>query len=267
MLSPVDFEKDYDKNHHIDWITSATNLRSFNYQIKPSTRAQCRLTAGRIIPAIATTTACITGFVQIEILKHVLERGLAAHRSATIDLAVNNFVLEQLPDPIKVKSDNKDDPVFPSTGYTVWDKVVIDKGDLTIDEFVKIFPECFHGVQVTSLFKQGLTEIEIKNGQGQALYLANNPFAGQIGMAKTQLAKATVSESHRAKFQKIVDDYNDWVSKNSNGSKKLSQHYQDLYGPFITKQRNYLLLDGNFEDAEGNHARIPVIKYIFKKAT
>jgi len=110
-----------------------------------------------------------------------------------------------------------------------------------------------------------LTESEIKSGQGKALFLASNPFAGQFNMAKTQLAKPSLSEALRAKFQKIADDFNEWVSKNSNGTKKLSQHYQDTYGKFVNEDCNYCLLEGNFEDSDGNHARIPVIKYVFKK--
>jgi hypothetical protein len=229
------------------------------------------MTAGKIIPAIATTTACITGFVQLEILKYVMsggdEKKLSNHRSATIDLAVNNYVLEQLPDPIRTKSDNKDEPVYPAKGFTVWDKVIFDKGDLTIDEFVAQFPEHFHGIKVLSLFKAGLTEQDIKDGKGQSIFQANNPFAGQYNMAKSQLAKTGLSDALRAKHQKTVDDYNDWVSKNSFGAKKLSKHYDDLYGASVDKDRAYVLLDGSFEDAEDNHSRIPVIKYIFKKAT
>jgi len=265
-IVPVDFEKDDDKNHHIDWITSSTNLRSFNYFIKPSTRATCRLTAGRIIPAIATTTACITGFVQLEIFKHVLNKPLLAYRSATIDLAVNTFVLENLPDPIKIKSDNKEEPVFPATGYTVWDKVVVDRGDLTLEEFVKAIPEIHFGVQVHALFKQGVTENDVKEGRGQALYMKKNPYAGQFNMAKQMLQRENLSEPLRLKFQKQIEDHDAWAKKFA-GTKRLLDQYVETYGPLPTADRNYVLLEGTFEDNDMNHSRIPVIKYIFKKAS
>jgi ubiquitin-activating enzyme E1 len=57
QMKPADFEKDDEKNHHIDIITSSTNLRAWNYRIKETTAAHCRMIAGKIIPAIATTTA------------------------------------------------------------------------------------------------------------------------------------------------------------------------------------------------------------------
>jgi molybdopterin/thiamine biosynthesis adenylyltransferase len=53
-----EFEKDDDSNFHIDFLTVATNLRAWNYDIKQSQRHAVKVTAGRIIPALATTTAC-----------------------------------------------------------------------------------------------------------------------------------------------------------------------------------------------------------------
>jgi ubiquitin-activating enzyme E1 len=103
-LTPADFEKDDDTNHHIDVIRAATNLRAFNYHIKATTNQHVRMIAGRIIPAIATTTACITGFIQLEILKHVMGCPLDSFRAATINLAMNVFCVENLPDPIKAKN-------------------------------------------------------------------------------------------------------------------------------------------------------------------
>merc|ERR1719361_3104002 len=60
--------------------------------------------AGRIIPAIATTTACITGFIGLEVMKLCKNAELEKHRMATINLAVNGITLELLPDPKKKKS-------------------------------------------------------------------------------------------------------------------------------------------------------------------
>ena len=68
-LRPTTFEKDDDGNGHVDFLTSATNLRSFVYAIQPSTRFTVRLTAGRIIPAVATCTAAVTGLGMLELYK------------------------------------------------------------------------------------------------------------------------------------------------------------------------------------------------------
>lgn len=56
---PQEFEKDDDLNYHIDFLTTSTNLRSWNYDIKASPRHTVKVTAGRIIPALATTTGTL----------------------------------------------------------------------------------------------------------------------------------------------------------------------------------------------------------------
>lgn len=78
-LLPLEFEKDDDANGHVDFILAASNLRADNYAIARVDRLACKGLAGRIVPAIATTTAVVSALVCFELLK--LARA-AAERAA-----------------------------------------------------------------------------------------------------------------------------------------------------------------------------------------
>ncbi|XP_037535723.1 ubiquitin-like modifier-activating enzyme 1 [Nematolebias whitei] len=96
QMYPIDFEKDDDSNFHVDYVVAASNLRAENYDIPPADRHQSKRIAGRIIPAIATTTATVAGLMCLELFKLVQgHKKISSYRTAYLNLAVQYFVLSQ----------------------------------------------------------------------------------------------------------------------------------------------------------------------------
>lgn len=78
-FEPISFEKDDDTNFHMEFISSLANLRARSYQIEEVDKFKAKITAGNIIPAIATSTAIAAGLVCLEFYKLLQEeegRGL-----------------------------------------------------------------------------------------------------------------------------------------------------------------------------------------------
>ena len=104
-LAPADFEKDDDSNYHIDFINACSNLRARNYKIGESDRNKTKMIAGKIIPAIATTTALITGVVSNEIFKHVQGfTDIAKFKNSFVNLALPTIQITQPDEIIRKKS-------------------------------------------------------------------------------------------------------------------------------------------------------------------
>eukprot|EP01084_Bolivina_argentea_P005996 11337_1 len=82
------FEKDDETNFHMDFIACAANLRARNYRIGEETVHEIKKIAGKIIPAIATTTAAVTGLISFEFYKLLESKELEDYRSSYVNLAL-----------------------------------------------------------------------------------------------------------------------------------------------------------------------------------
>ncbi|KAJ1610194.1 ubiquitin-activating enzyme E1 (UBA) [Cryptosporidium canis] len=148
-IQPIEFEKDDDSNFHVDFMNSCANLRARNYLIKECDRHKCKMIAGRIIPAMATTTAMITGLVSFEATKVVSSAGkynIEFFKNSFVNLSLPLFVItEPLPSS---KTTSKDfDPVVGGPlrarpeGFTSWDKLIIEQRDGTIQDIINFLTE------------------------------------------------------------------------------------------------------------------------------
>uniref|UniRef100_A0A8B9MNV3 E1 ubiquitin-activating enzyme n=1 Tax=Accipiter nisus TaxID=211598 RepID=A0A8B9MNV3_9AVES len=95
QMKPISFEKDDDSNGHIDFITAASNLRAKMYNIEPADRFKTKRIAGKIIPAIATATAAVSGLVALELIKVVGGYPADAYKNCFLNLAIPIMVFTE----------------------------------------------------------------------------------------------------------------------------------------------------------------------------
>lgn len=131
-LTPITFEKDDDTNFHMQFIAGFANMRARNYAIPEVDKLQAKLIAGRIIPAIATTTALATGLVCLEMYKIFRGAPLEAFRDTFANLALPLFAMAEPKPPQKF--------AFKNMTWTLWDRWILE-GDLTVTEVLKWFKD------------------------------------------------------------------------------------------------------------------------------
>ncbi|KAH0472048.1 MAG: hypothetical protein KVP17_004089 [Porospora cf. gigantea B] len=141
IIRAAEFEKDDDSNFHMSWIHSCANLRARNYKIAECTPHKSKMVAGKIVPAIATTTAMVTGFVVIELLKCVnyTERPIEDFANGFVNLSLPLWVQSEPIPPPTTKSVEYD-PVSAGPlrarpeGFSIWDKVEIRRPDASLQD-------------------------------------------------------------------------------------------------------------------------------------
>jgi len=129
-LLPIDFDKDLDS--HMDLITATSNARARNYAIPEADIHKSRLIAGKIIPAIATTTALVTGLVCLEMYKLLQSKAREAYKCGFVSLALPLFTFSEPQPPAKTKGRLRGQ----DWEWSAWDKIDVSIGNVSLQQFL-----------------------------------------------------------------------------------------------------------------------------------
>lgn len=165
-LQGIEFDKDIDD--HMLFVTACSNLRASNYSIPCEDTHRSRAIAGRIIPAIATTTALVTGLICLELYKIVgtprKALNIDAYKNGFINLAIPFMTLSEPTPPAKTKALVKGK----EWEWTAWDSLDVNIGDVTMGEFMEYFEKEYnleismlsHGVSILYSFFANKKKVE-----------------------------------------------------------------------------------------------------------
>lgn len=134
-IKEIPFNKDNDNNGQYDFIYAGGNLRAYNYQIPKCDKIKSKIIAGKIVPSIATSNACITGLASMQIYLMVqfdnFQDKLKSFRNYSINLGTCNFDYS-FPSQVIMHNQENDIP----KNWNVWDLIKI-KGPMKIFDFIQ----------------------------------------------------------------------------------------------------------------------------------
>jgi ubiquitin-activating enzyme E1 len=159
-----EFEKDDDTNFHINFVHSFSNLRANNYKIETVDVMTTKRIAGKIIPAIATTTSLVSGLVAIEFIKILKGKNkIEDYRNYFVNLALPLFTYSE-PGPVQVNT-----LANGKFNFTLWDS--FDFKDVKLQEIFGFFEKNYN-INITMV------------NHGQKML-----FSGFMSMTKAQARK------------------------------------------------------------------------------
>jgi len=130
------FEKDDDSNNHVNMITIFSNLRADTYSIEETDNLNCKLIAGRVVPALSTTTTIVTALSVMEMLKYIYTKCDLKYNTSNKDYFINsgiNMYLQSEPQKVLKTINGTFSPIYGTIVKTIpeaisiWDTIYLNR--------------------------------------------------------------------------------------------------------------------------------------------
>jgi len=92
-FNPIQYEKDTTDVNQINFICYTSNLRAKNYNIQNLGKTKIKIIAGKIMPALITSTSSISGLLALQIYVICQNNNTSTFRVGVIDLSDNTLAL------------------------------------------------------------------------------------------------------------------------------------------------------------------------------
>lgn len=156
IINPQEFEKDDDSNNHILFVQSCSNNRALNYSIPIISFYETKGIAGKIIPALATTTSIVASLVIIEMLKYLDNSIIEDYSSTYINLA-DNMIIQSEPIPTNKYEIN-------NIKFSEWN-IFESNQDMILKDFIEYWNNFFNLEISTVLSESKILYLEGLNEQ------------------------------------------------------------------------------------------------------
>lgn len=133
-------------------VASVSNLRARNYRIPEADLHTSRGIAGKITPAIATTTALVTGLICMELYKLLQKKPVTKLMNTFSNLAIPLFTSMEPEPPKSTTALLKDGKEWK---WTQWDRIDITNPNMTVEQLIDFLTEEY-GVEL-SMLSSGVT--------------------------------------------------------------------------------------------------------------
>lgn len=132
----------------MQFISAASNLRAYNYGLDPVDSLETKRIAGKIIPAISTTTSVVAGLICMELYKLFDDGGWhdrKRFKDSFVSLANPQLLFVPPGQPV-TKVDGSGVP------WSIWSSPFVDatEGDMTLAELSSKLQEMF-GIEISIL--------------------------------------------------------------------------------------------------------------------